>query len=493
MKNKMHSLLLAIVLVLSLPVFGFPEDINQLKAPVSNKDLYALLADVAKHSHITVTEEGRSVANNPIQLVRIKRAESPKWRVFFYGQQHGNETSGKDALAYLIREYARNPQLVPEDVDLYILPLVNPDGAAEYSRRNHADADLNRDHILFEQPETQILHRIGRRIQPHIAVDGHEFKRDTSDYVDLGWREWPVIMMGTANSPLYDPVLYEMGQRWIDRVGKTMADQGFNYERYFLAYYPPYGEFRYSTLEADDGRNSFGLYYQSLSFIIESGVYRATVKDPFADIAERTKAYLEIYKQFVNDTEHRTEELQAIERARSAPVIPYIATNFFWGSDGDFNHVSRAVDMETGDTVEFVAPNFMKKRVVKKYVPTPEGYVIPKRHVALLKPLLDRHELDYETLQESQVLSVESCQLKRVETDYDELYERYDGRQIVTCEETADKTFGVGSLLIKLTAPRANEVIVMLEPQMLYGLFQYPKFASLANEDKEIGVYRLMP
>ncbi|XOV80716.1 MAG: M14 family zinc carboxypeptidase [Aestuariibacter sp.] len=470
-----------------------PENVQDLNAPVSNQQLYALLQKVSTQPHVTVTQEGTSMKGKPIHLVRLHRSENPTWRVFFYGQQHGNETSGKDALAYLIRDYAQNPEKLPLDVDLYILPLVNPDGAADYARRNAADADLNRDHILFNQPETRILHKVGRRIQPHVAVDGHEFKRDTSDYTERGWKEWPVIMMGTANSPLYNPTLFEMGKRWVDRVGVTMDKQGFNYERYFLAYYPPHGEFRYSTLEADDGRNSFGLYYHALSFIIESGVYREILEDPFSDIAERTQAYLGIFNQFVQDIEYREEELAAVEAARKAPVIPYIATNFFWGSDGDFNHPSRAVDIETGETVVFNVPNFMKHRVVKRYVETPEGYLIAKKHVSLIKPLLDRHELDYEILKSAQTLNVETCHLQRIETEYDELYERYEGRQIVSCEAADEKTFQPGSLSITLTAPRANEVIVMLEPQMLYGLFQYPEFASLADESKEIGVYRLMP
>ncbi len=488
-----NTFYLLLMLGLQQTAVAMPDKMADLKAPVANKALFDLVERVAAKPHVSVTVEGKSVQGNPIHLVRFHHSPNPKWRVFFYSQQHGNETSGTEALAYIIRDFAEDPSLLPKDVDLYIIPLVNPDGAAKYNRRNSADADLNRDHILFKQPETRIVHQVGRRILPHVAVDAHEFKRDTYDYVDQGWKEWPLIMMGTANSPLYDPTLYAMGKRWIDRVGVNMAQHGHNYERYFLAYYPPHGELRYSTLEADDGRNSFGLYYHSLSFIIEAGVYRDIVEDPFFDLPERTLAYYRIFKQFVQDTQHRVQELEAIERARNAPVIPYIATNFFWGSDGNFNHTSRAVDLETGETVEFTAPNFMTKRVVKRYVKTPESYLIDAKHVELLQPLLDRHELYYETLDGAAEVNVETCILKALETDYDELYQRYDGRQIVACAPAAQRTFGKGSLLVPLQAPRANEVIVMLEPQMLYGLFQYAEFASLADENKEIGVYRVIP
>lgn len=487
-----HFVAPMLALIIGTNAHAFPENLKDLKQPVTNEALFNLVNEVQKQDHISVSVEGKSVQGNPLYLLRFHHSPKPKWRLFFHAQQHGNETSGKDALTYLIKELAQDKSLLPEDVDLYIMPLVNPDGAATYSRRNAAGADLNRDHILLLQPETQALHRVGRRIMPHIVVDGHEFKRDTGDYLDKGWKEWPVIMMGTANSPLYSPALYDLGKQWIDKVGQNMQRLGHNYERYFLAYYPPHGELRYSTLEADDGRNSFGLYYHSLSFIIESGVYRSIVEDPFFDIAQRTSAYLSIYKQFIQDTTSRTEELEAIEASRSAPVIPYIATNFFWGSDGNFDHTSKAIDLDTGETVEFTAPNFMTKRVVKRYVKTPQAYAIRSSNVDLIKPLLERHEIEYEIVSKKRNMSVETCFLLALENDYDEVYERYEGRQIVRCKPALAREFQEGSLVVNLNALQAKEVIVTIEPQMLYGLFQYKAFAELADSSNEIGVYRVM-
>ena len=93
-------------------------------------------------------------------------APTPAWKVLFYAQQHGDEISGKDALLFLVRDIARDPSLLPPDVDLWIFPMMNPDGAEAGTRRNAAGADLNRDHIALEQPETQALHRVVRRVRP---------------------------------------------------------------------------------------------------------------------------------------------------------------------------------------------------------------------------------------------------------------------------------------------------------------------------------------
>lgn len=470
---------------------AMPENLAELKKPVSNEALYELIESVKDNEHVTVTTEGYSVKNNPLLLIRMHHSDSPRWRVFFFAQQHGNETSGKDALAYLIRDYAQHPEKLPKDVDLYILPLVNPDGASDYSRRNANHSDLNRDHLLLTQPETQFLHQLGRRIMPHIVVDGHEFKRDTGDYTANGWREWPVIMMGTANSPLYSDELYNIGVRWIEDVGVTMAVNEHNYERYFLAYYPPNGELRYSTMESDDARNSFGVFYHALSFIIESGVYRTT-ENPFADIAERTLAYYRIYEQFIHDARHRESDLRAIEAARSGKPKNFTPTNYFWATEPGITKTSKAVEIETGKTVEFVAPNFMTRRTVKKYVATAEAYAIPTSKVSLMVPLLDKHGLDYEILAREMVFDAEKCRLERIENETDSVYQRYGGRQIVNCERSTETVLPKGSLLISTQHNRGNQVIALLEPQMLYGLLRYPQYQPLLDDDSSINIYRVM-
>ena len=122
------------------------------------------------------TSGGRSV-----YLVHATRGGTPSFRVLFYAQQHGDEVSGKDALLYMVRDIARDPALLPPDVDLWVLPMMNPDGAEAGTRRNGAGADLNRDHLVLEQPETQALHRVVRRVRPHLSVDCHEFTRDSKE------------------------------------------------------------------------------------------------------------------------------------------------------------------------------------------------------------------------------------------------------------------------------------------------------------------------
>lgn len=190
--------------------------------------------------------------------------------------------SGKDALLVLIRDIARNPALLPPDIDLYVMPMVNPDGAEAATRLNAAGADLNRDHMVLAQPETRALHQLARRIRPHLAADGHEFGMDTTYLSARGLNAWPQITMDAASHPLLPLYLREEGVRTVNQLSPALLRSGHTYRRYLVGGPPAEEEMRPSTPEAGDARNAMGSL-GALSFIIEAGVFRKA-PDPQADL-----------------------------------------------------------------------------------------------------------------------------------------------------------------------------------------------------------------
>jgi len=164
----------------------------------------AFLSNVNGRGPVTVSTEATTSRGRSVYLVHATRGGTPPLRVLFYAQQHGDEVSGKDALLYLLRDVARDPGLLPPDVDLWVLPMVNPDGAEAGTRRNADGADLNRDHMVLEQPETRAIHSVARRVRPHLAVDCHEFTRDSEERRKRGVLAWPDITMDGVGNPLFD-------------------------------------------------------------------------------------------------------------------------------------------------------------------------------------------------------------------------------------------------------------------------------------------------
>lgn len=114
------------------------------------------------------TKEG---LQDPAAVARLNRPV-----VWLVGQQHGNEPAGGEAMLALASALA-DGELAPllDRVTVVVVPRVNPDGAAAFQRRNGLDYDLNRDHLLAAQPETQGLQRAMAILAPDAVVDAHEY------------------------------------------------------------------------------------------------------------------------------------------------------------------------------------------------------------------------------------------------------------------------------------------------------------------------------
>jgi hypothetical protein len=485
------SLVFTICLAVTTLAAERPPERHALTKPISHAELgEALKSADATRDFITVTEAGRSVQGRPLWLVKLDRSGGKAaWRVFFYAQQHGNEVAGKEALAIMVREIAEHPELLPKDVALWLLPQVNPDGAEADKRRNANDADLNRDHTALFQPETLALHRAFREAMAHVAVDVHEFTRDSRDWTERGFLEWPIVMMDTANAPLFDAAVTRAGIRWVESARAPMAKAGHNYTRYMVGGVAPDEELRYSDFAADDGRNGAGAY-GGLSFIIEAGIQRSAA-DPHADLGARVDAVLALLWRFIRDDSNRAADIRVVAASRAAAPPPFIATNVFWGNLGGKTLNVKAIEKATGRAVDIPTANMMTDGVVKGSVAMPRAYVVDRAAAPEFAALLERHALPHETLPAARSLAAERCVLVRVEEDFDELYQRYEGRQIVTRETAAAREFEAGSLLVRLDGLDGRRAAGLLEPTVLFGLFQYAPYRALVATDGTVPVWRI--
>ncbi len=467
---------------------AFPDDHRQLTKTISFAEMEAFLKSADGTGPIRVSVEGTSAGGHPLYLVHAVRG-TPAWRVFFYAQQHGDEVSGKDALLYLVRDIARKPELLPTDVDLWIMPMVNPDGAEAGKRRNSTGTDLNRDHIVLEQPETQALHRVARRVRPHVAVDCHEFTRDSEERRAGGWIAWPDITMDGLDNPLFDRRVMAAAGRWVEEATAWEAEAGHPFLRYTVGGLPPDDEQRHSAPDIDGGLNAVGMY-GGLSFIIEAAVMRSE-KAP-TDLGSRVDAYLVLFWRFIRGDGHRGEDLAAIEAGLRRPLPAFLPTNYLWVNPEAKVTEFPFIEAATGHAVKIPTANMMTELAVKRTVPTPLGYAVEPRFASDFRALLERHGIPYEALAAPRAVKAERCTLLRVEDEFDDLYSRYEGRQIVRRGTPSDFTLPAGSLWIPLDGEAAIRAALVLEPASLYGLYQYPRYRAMVGADALVPVLRVV-
>lgn len=107
---------------------------------------------------------GRTRAGRPILAEHYGPRIGPQ--IMIVGAIHGNECASA-----IWTSAAR--QASWEHVGVWIIPALNPDGYAAFSRRNLAGVDLNADGTNRREPETQALLEMTERVQPLVTVHIH--------------------------------------------------------------------------------------------------------------------------------------------------------------------------------------------------------------------------------------------------------------------------------------------------------------------------------
>jgi hypothetical protein len=131
---------------------------------------------------LTLETIGQSFEGRPIQQLTVGRG--PR-KVLLWSQMHGDEPSATpallDAADYLL-SHATEPAAarILERLTLVVIPMLNPDGAERYQRRNAQAIDVNRDALNLASPEGILLKAVRDRHQPELGFNLHDQNRRTT-------------------------------------------------------------------------------------------------------------------------------------------------------------------------------------------------------------------------------------------------------------------------------------------------------------------------
>ena len=98
-------------------------------------------------------------------------------KVLIWSQMHGNESTTTKALFDFFKFITSNKQATKDLLSkhtFYVLPMLNPDGAALYTRENTNGVDLNRDAQTLSQTESKVLKSIFDALQPDLCLNMHD-------------------------------------------------------------------------------------------------------------------------------------------------------------------------------------------------------------------------------------------------------------------------------------------------------------------------------
>jgi len=138
---------------------------------------------------------GQSIEGRDIFLIDAGKGETS---VLLWSQMHGNESSGTAALFDIFNFFEADADYVTlktetefgnlnvckdfilSNLQLHFVPMLNPDGAEAWKRRNAVEIDLNRDALRLQAPESQILKNLRDETQAVFGFNLHDQNRHYS-------------------------------------------------------------------------------------------------------------------------------------------------------------------------------------------------------------------------------------------------------------------------------------------------------------------------
>lgn len=186
----MNSLLLFLTIIISEIIMAQSYDFEQhlyqsyeryKESSLTNRrfkhsDILPLIKKLKSHPEFNVKKVGESVEGRSLNLISVGKG---KIKIFLWSQMHGDESTATAALFDIFNFLSdtTNKSFTTElykRVSIYFLPMVNPDGAERFKRRNFYDIDLNRDASRLQCPEAVILKSVFDSLKADFGFNLHD-------------------------------------------------------------------------------------------------------------------------------------------------------------------------------------------------------------------------------------------------------------------------------------------------------------------------------
>ncbi len=188
MKNLLYAFCLT--LIITGAILSQPEQLGRLWKSYSKyhsesvstqrfsvEKILSVVRSLSGNELYEVEKAGSSIEGSDIYLVHAGKG---KTNVLLWSQMHGDEPTATMALLDLFNFLADDDEYndlrgqLLNNLSLYFIPLLNPDGAQKFQRRNAIDIDLNRDALRLQSPEAKILKSVRDSLDAPFGFNLHD-------------------------------------------------------------------------------------------------------------------------------------------------------------------------------------------------------------------------------------------------------------------------------------------------------------------------------
>jgi len=437
---------------------------------------------------------GQSAQNRNVYALKFSSSEfgkdKSKIKVLFHAQQHGNEQSGKEGALLLALELLKpENQYLFDKIDFAIVPQMNPDGSEKNQRGNGHNMDMNRNHMILTEPETQALHRFFDKYLFEVTMDVHEYFPFGGEWEKYGYRRNATETLGVNTNPNVSEKIRDFSNGEVFPFwSKYLADKAFSTAIYAPGGPPEIDYIRHSTFDVNDGRQSFGIQ-NTLSFIQEG----LNGEDNFVEnIRRRAEGQMTGMLAILEFSYRHKDEIKKMVAegrndlisGKSNPKVSIQSEHAHNGQKLTLTVLSLATKKDTVIVVNDYCPVVKTLTDVQK----PAGYLIPKQN----KELIDwagRQSFTTFEFKKQKNQKIEQYTITRIDSiDFER---EIIINPIVAAHEFKGEISPADYIYIPAAQLKGNLLILALEPKSELGLVTYKQFAHLIKVGETFPVLRV--
>ncbi|MEX0312592.1 MAG: M14 family zinc carboxypeptidase, partial [Allomuricauda sp.] len=155
-----------------------------------------------------VQKVGESIEGRDLRLISVG---SGPMNIFLWSQMHGDEPTATQAIFDILNfldapDFKKEKREILSKLKLHFLPMLNPDGAEVYQRRNALGIDINRDALRLQSPEGRTLKRLRDSLDAKFGFNLH----DQSTYYNAELTDKPATISYLATAYNYEKDINEI-------------------------------------------------------------------------------------------------------------------------------------------------------------------------------------------------------------------------------------------------------------------------------------------
>ncbi len=166
------------------------------KRRIKHHEIQPLINSLKSENGFEVNILGKSIEGRTISMISIG---SGKTNILLWSQMHGDEPTATMAILDIFNYLKTNKEIL-QNVKLHFIPMLNPDGAEKFNRRNAIGIDINRDAQRLQSPESKILKAARDSLNADFGFNLH----DQSKYYNAEQTENPATISFLAPAYNYE-------------------------------------------------------------------------------------------------------------------------------------------------------------------------------------------------------------------------------------------------------------------------------------------------